>query len=409
MKKESNTFFKSSTCSLRFSNSGKIDSLDLFISEFRKVCQIFIDKFWNVEKIPNLVPREFTSNIDTWLSARAIQAAAKQASGIVRGTRKKQGQRRFKHQELFSKGMFKKARILQKIIEKNECSKPDIQSLQPNLDSRFITIDLDNETSFDGWIVLSSLGNSLKIEIPFQRTRHFNWMESRGSRKSGLQLSSSKATFTFEIEKPPQKEKGSTIGLDIGMKSIFTASDGQVSHQDRHGWNLESIQRKLSRRKKGSVGFRKAQDHRKNHINWSINQLNFKNVKILRIERMKHLRQGRRSSRLMTHWTYKSIFEKLTDVCLESGVQIQQVSPTFTSQRCSKCGWVRKRNRKKKQFKCDECGFATDSDLNASLNISLELPAICKKQRLSRPNLTGFYWEETTQEPIVPEARKAVS
>ena len=42
--------------------------------------------------------------------------------------------------------------------------------------------------------------------------------------------------------------------------------------------SLESIIQKLARKRKGSVAFKKAQDHRKNFINWSINRLNLKNV-----------------------------------------------------------------------------------------------------------------------------------
>ena len=40
-------------------------------------------------------------------------------------------------------------------------------------------------------------------------------------------------------------------------------------------------------RKKGSVNFRKAQEHRKNHFGWCLNQVNLDNVKELRCENLK--------------------------------------------------------------------------------------------------------------------------
>ena len=80
------------------------------------------------------------------------------------------------------------------------------------------------------------------------------------------------------------------------------------------------------------------------------------------------------------------------------------MNPTYTSQRCSRCGWVRKGNRKGKQFKCDKCGFTHDADLNASSNIALDLPPVWKKERLLQNNRAGFYWNEVGKEPIVPNA-----
>ncbi|HUS50234.1 MAG TPA: zinc ribbon domain-containing protein, partial [Candidatus Paceibacterota bacterium] len=117
----------------------------------------------------------------------------------------------------------------------------------------------------------------------------------------------------------------------------------------------------------------------------------------------------KRTSRFMKHWTYPLIFAKLSSLCEESGVQISYINSTYTSQRCSQCGWVRKTNRKESQFKCTLCGFASDADLNASKNISLNLPAINKEKRLSKSNRTGFYWNEIDKKCIVPYSQKLIS
>ena len=172
--------------------------------------------------------------------------------------------------------------------------------------------------------------------------------------------------------------------------------------EDKDGWNLSGIQKRLSRRKKGSKGFQQSQEHRTNYINWSLNQLNLDKIKEIKIEKIKNLRKGKRNNRFMSHWTYTSIFDKLANLCEESGVQITHVVPTYTSQRCSSCGWVRKANRKGERFRCTSCGFICDADLNASLNISFDLPAIKKEKRLSHANIKGFYWHVIGKENIVP-------
>jgi len=65
------------------------------------------------------------------------------------------------------------------------------------------------------------------------------------------------------------------------------------------------------------------------------------------------------------------------------------------------------KNRKGKQFKCDKCSFECDADLNGSFNISLDLPLIKKEERLQRKNITGFFWNVVSKEPIVPCVREA--
>ena len=43
------------------------------------------------------------------------------------------------------------------------------------------------------------------------------------------------------------------------------------------------------------------------------------------------------------------------------------------------------------------CGFATDADSNASINISLNLPSV-KRYFLKQENRIGFYWNVLNQE-----------
>ena len=43
----------------------------------------------------------------------------------------------------------------------------------------------------------------------------------------------------------------------------------------------------------------------------------------------------------------------------------------YTSQTCSKCGFVHKLNRKNETFLCRNCGYTLDADYNASKNILL--------------------------------------
>lgn len=167
---------RSSKSTLRFSRKGKLDTVRIFIEEYRNVVKQFVDMLWEQEKISNLLEKEITDRVDSWLSERMKQCAGKQASGIVRGTRKKQEKREWKIRELEKQGRLKQMRKLQRIYDQVKVSKPKIEQVQPELDARFVKLDLENGTSFDGWLTLSSIGNKIKIELPFKKTRHFNKM-----------------------------------------------------------------------------------------------------------------------------------------------------------------------------------------------------------------------------------------
>ena len=399
---------KSTKVTLKFSNTGKKEQLYSFIDEYRNVVTQFVDILWETEKIPKFLEKDITSQISSCLSARAICSAGKQASGIVRGTREKQRKRLYMINKLTEEGKTKKAKKLQKIYDNVKVSKPNIDIVEPELDAKFIKLDLENNTSFDGWLTLASLGYKFKIIIPFKKSKHFNKLLLKGKLKTGVRLSKSNLTFSFELPKKEKKESGIILGIDIGQTTLLSCSNNQVSEKDIHGHDLASITSKLIKKKKGSKGFAKVSNHRTNYINWSVKQLNFENVNQLRIENIKYLRKGKRSSRKLSHWNYKEIFDKLHSHCEDLGVQVITVNPTYTSQRCSSCGWTRKSNRKGKLFKCGNCGFATDSDLNASKNIALpDLLTLGKSIRLEHPNKKGFFWLCSGQELRVPVVQKA--
>lgn len=397
---------RSSRTSYRFANFGKLNDLMIFQKEYRRVFGLFIDKLWEMEKLPQFLPIEVTKSFNTWLSARMLQCIGKQASGVVNGTRKKNNQREWRVRQLEKEGKTEAADRLSKVIEKNRPSKPNLGEVCPELDSRFITIDLNNDTTFDGWVTIQSIGNRMKIVLPFKKTKHINSLLENGNIKAGIRLTPKSFTFMFDVEDVEQKDSGNTIGIDIGQTTLLSCSDGISSSKNSHGHDLSTISDILSRKKKGSKGFRRTQEHRKNYINWSVNQLNLNNTKQINLEKIKDLKRGRVTSRKLSHWTYTLIRDKLESKCQEEGVLISYIDPTYTSQRCSCCGWVQKSNRNGKTFICKSCNHTEDADINASHNIALNLQPIPTGNKRTGANVKGYYWHEFGQEPIVPDVEK---
>lgn len=388
-------------------NQGKLNDLNSFIDEYRRLIVKFIDILWEIENVPSLIPNEITSKVSTHLSKRIVQCTAKQASAIVRGCKKKQEKRLYQINKFISLNQPKKARKLQHIYNKTKISKPNITNIPCELDERFVKINLNkNETSFEGWITLCSLGNKLNFQIPFNKHKHFNKMLENGNIKKGIRISNNSITFMFELPEPKLKETGKTLGIDIGQKTTLSCSDGQSINECPHGHTYMSICEKLARKKKGSKNFNKTVKHRNNYLKFIVNNLKLDGVKVVNRENIKNLRKFKNVSKKLKHWNYGELFNVLDNKLNEHGVHVNKLNPTYTSQRCSSCGWVRKGNRKGKQFKCDKCSFEQDSDLNASLNLSLNLSPIGKIERLKRNNKKGFYWNVLDKEFIVPNTQK---
>ena len=406
-KKERN--IKTSAFTLRFANSGKRQVIADFLKEYTLTANRFIGYFWAHPFDKRMVTKEIYSTVESRLSAKARQVCAAQALGIVRSVKAKQQRRIYRFNKLTEEQKFESAAKLFKKIEETKLSKPYVSGIRPELTSSLVEIVFSDESSFNGWLNLGALhldGASGPIRIPLRKHKHFNDLANKGKVLKSVLLSKNSVDLRIEIPTTPKRTEGSTIGLDIGFLDVWKTSDGQSPPEDTHGWTLPEIIAKICRKKPGSHACARAQAHRKNYINFCLNNLDLGDVKVLRLEEIKDLRRGRRTSSALRHWTYTDISRKLVDLCIQSGVRPEYTDPAFTSQRCSVCGWVKKTNRNGKSFECTSCGFATDADLNAAINISLDLVLLPDRKELD--NRTGFYWK-VRQEPIVPDTQKKVN
>ena len=389
------TYVRSSKLSTKFLNKEKKQELYSILEESESLCRKFVEYFWsnsNLQNLPKYVGKDVYSLFSSTLHSYVKQCIARQALGIVKGTFEKQRRRLFIYNKLLKEQKFKKARKLKQIIDSINLSCPEIKNFELQLQSCPTASRFEfakNTREFDCWLYVSLSGTNLnRSYLPIKRTKHFNkWINKGGKLSSGgVRLSRNFVTVSFTLEKQ-EKPNGLVKGVDIGIKNIISCSDRKQSS------GLEKILLKLSRKKKGSKAFQRAQIERQNFINYCINKtLDLSNIKIVRRENIKNLRKYKRSSRFMQSWAYTDIFDKVDRYCEEQNVSVIKVSPTYTSQRCYKCGFVLKSNRIGKEFKCKSCGYTADADLNASMNIALNLQEIGKKERLEHKNKTGFYW-----------------
>lgn len=337
-------------------NVEKMAKYQLFIQDYSNYVIDCVDYVWrngygdfSVKNNRLSIPKYIDYNklpIKSELSARARSSASAQVSAIIRSSVEKQ-RRRFWAQENINPN-----------IKNIKFSKPNLDFVMPNLSSKCCDFK-ESDGRFYGFVKLKSIGKKYgNIAIPI-----INHPRSGGILKSGFLFSKRNIQLSWEKKSIPVEKGDKIVGVDQGLNDVASLSDGQKTPKEcLHGHSLSKILDKISRRKKGSKGFKKAIDHRKNFVNYSINQLNFSGVKEVRLEKITNIRYQQKSSRKMSHWSNPEIRDKIISRCEELEVPVVEQSSCYRSQRCNQCGQVRKANRSGKVYSCKNCGYRCDAD-----------------------------------------------
>src|SRR5271157_2283587 len=393
---------RTSKHSTKFLNTGKLEAYYEFLDDYSNALKFFVDYLFNSQisydnKVFSIKDDlldcpmflSFPELKDTDLSARALKCAESQACGIVKSAVSQRRKLLYRRSKLIEEG--KRTRNISRKIAKTPVIYPVINNQSAELNSICCELKQSNN-SFNYWIVLKSIGKKYgKIIIPLKGTKHSNKYEGKYNKKSSFLFKKDSVDIRWEIP-IEKKTEGKIVGADTGMLTCVTLSDSQITPKDKYGHDLKSICDKLARKKKGSKGYKRAQAHRENYINWSINQLNLDDIKQVNLENVNNFRYKKHTSKKLNSWTNTAIREKIESRCELLGVQVKLQSSSYRSQRCSCCGYVCKANRVGKSFSCKRCTFSADADLNASLNHEVELPPITLKQRPD--NKRGFFWKE---------------
>ncbi|MDI1471540.1 transposase [Thermodesulfovibrio sp. 1176] len=79
---------------------------------------------------------------------------------------------------------------------------------------------------------------------------------------------------------------------------------------------------------------------------------------------------SKRMNRLIQNFGKRFVKKKLKRLQEMYGIEVIEVNPSYTSQECSSCGYVDRKNRKDTQtFECKLCGKKTNAQVNGARNI----------------------------------------
>ena len=274
------------------------------------------------------------------------------------------------------------------------------------LDEKVAVLEVSKTaTHFDYFLKLSTLHKGKPIYLPLKRNPYLDECLQKGERLPFVQVRITDKTCTISAivgyDKAPLRPSTESIGLDFGMVSMFTTSDGE-----RHGlssftklkiWDKELLELSQNLQKQ-SIKFstneryvqlqKRIKSYFKNEICRILNKLANKNVGIFAVEHLDFRAAGmsKQMNRLIGR-TYRSVVKaKLSRLEEQYGIQIIAVNPAYTSQECSRCHYVSQHNRKtQKDFVCQHCHFSCNADVNAGRVINqrrslmLEFPVYAKR------------------------------
>lgn len=194
------------------------------------------------------------------------------------------------------------------------------------------------------------------------------------------------ASFLVDVEPDePLPKTGLSIGVDVGLKSFITLSNGEhvdnprfFVHEEKA---LAKAQRRLSKTEKGTPERAKAlkvvrriHERIANKRDDFVRKLSLELVRSydliafedLNVQEMmrnhclsKHIADAA-WNKLITTTTYKAEW---------AGKRVVLVNPNGTSQICSGCGQVVQKDLSERVHSCPSCGLTLDRDHNAALNI----------------------------------------
>src|SRR5262245_59537053 len=194
------------------------------------------------------------------------------------------------------------------------------------------------------------------------------------------------ALLVCEAPKPePMPPTGQTVGVDVGISSFATLSNGEVIENPRHLKSamddLQRQQRLLSRRQKGSK--RRAKQRikvAKAHLKVSRCRKDFhhkvstdliRRFDAITVEdlNIRGMVKNRRLARAISDVAWGRFFTMTKGKAENAGRTFERVDPKYTSQVCSKCGHRQKMPLAVRVYECGKCGFVIGRDHNSAITI----------------------------------------
>lgn len=237
-----------------------------------------------------------------------------------------------------------------------------------------------------GWKIENNILTIGKTRYKFSKSRNYENIKRITVKRNKL----GEIFFVLCCDMKPiryERVGSSTIGIDFGLKTYLTLSNGQeIKSPEFFKTSLNEIKKankQLSYKKRGSNNRKEALKHlqrvhlkvynKRSDFEWKLahelcKHNSFIAIEDLNIEAMKRL-WGRKISDL----SFSSFVNKLEQVALKYNTVIQKVGRYYASSKTCTCGVVNKELKlSDREWACSSCGEIHSRDLLAANNILSE-------------------------------------
>ena len=193
-------------------------------------------------------------------------------------------------------------------------------------------------------------------------------------------------SFSYTIETKQPTNINSMVGIDFGIKTFATFSDGVLDNGFKPDptviAKLKKLQQKLSRQKRGSNGYKRTRkafaklhlkianqrkDYNHKFTRKVVNENDLIAIETLSISNWSLSTYMNRKARELA---ISEVMRQLEYKCLHEGKIFIKVSKWLpSSQICQCCGKKTKHKLDERVFTCSHCGYTADRDVNAAQNI----------------------------------------
>lgn len=194
-------------------------------------------------------------------------------------------------------------------------------------------------------------------------------------------------SILVDVVIPNKGKTGKSVGIDLGLKSFATLSDGVVIDNIKFFREKQSeiakIQRHLSRKNKGSNRHRKNKikiarlynkiANRRNNFLHNVTTSLVNNYDVICIEdlNVSGMLSNHKLAKAISDTSFSMFRSMLEYKCNWYGKELVVIDRFYPSSKtCSKCGWKKEDlTLSDRVFKCENCSIEIDRDLNAAINI----------------------------------------
>jgi len=214
------------------------------------------------------------------------------------------------------------------------------------------------------------------------------------------------ACFSCEVEPQPLPQVEAVVGIDVGLSSFATLSNGEHIKNPRffksEGKALAKAQRKFSKQEKGTPQRKKVKKvvariheriaNKRNDFAHKLSRTLVNSFQVIAFEKLNIKGMMNNHTKCFGHKLNKSIsdvawnqFMQFTAYkAADAGRTVAWVNPRNTSKMCSRCGQLVEKKLSDRVHSCS-CGLVLDRDHNASINIlALGLQGIGASHRSPR-------------------------